>query len=228
MRGLHLDHATLRNLPLTRPAPLHLLRRIEAEVRMARALIGQLSHAEHFRPQRCADSVQQVRNRSVARPLAGRAARCTHSPEVGEVRLDRRSQLRVRSAHHPCCRKARCRVQVPSRHRPQPRQAPSPTAIVSVWTMRQDHGLSGPYPRIRLEHWPVRYCRRVGEAIAWPGLDSVDTHSSAASHNPGCLVPLVPDCDDAPRSIIAYGSITLSPRRRLRRDSGPSPSRTAR
>ena len=43
--------------------------------------------------------------------------------------------------------------------------------------------------------------------------------SRAASHgNPGCLVPLVPVCDDAPRSIIAYGSITLSPRRRLRRD----------
>ena len=37
--GLHLDHAALRHLSVARPALLHLLRRVEAEVGMARALV---------------------------------------------------------------------------------------------------------------------------------------------------------------------------------------------
>ena len=96
---LHLHHPALRRLPLARTAPLHLPRRVQAEVGMARALVGQLAHAEHLGLERRADRVQQVRERPVARPLAGRAARCVDSPEVGEVRLDRRRQSRARTRH---------------------------------------------------------------------------------------------------------------------------------
>ena len=96
---LHLHHPALRRLSLARAAPLHLPRRVQAEVRMARALVGQLAHAEHLRLERRPDRVQQVRERPVARPLPGRAARGVDSPEVGEVRLDRRRQSRARAPH---------------------------------------------------------------------------------------------------------------------------------
>ena len=98
-RRLHLHHPALRRLPLARAAPLHLPRRVQAEVRMARALVGQLAHAEHLGLQRRSDRVQQVRERPVARPLPGRPARGVDSPEVGEVRLDRRRQSRARAPH---------------------------------------------------------------------------------------------------------------------------------
>ena len=90
--GLHLDHAALRHLPLARPTLLHLLRRIQAEVGMPRAQVGQLADAEHLRLERRADGVEQVAERPVARPLAGRAARGAHLPEIGEVRFHRRRQ----------------------------------------------------------------------------------------------------------------------------------------
>ena len=41
---------------------------------------------------------------------------------------------------------------------------------------------AGTVSAICLEHRAFRYCRRGGEAIAWPDLDSVDAHLSAASH----------------------------------------------
>ena len=66
---------------------------------MARALIGQLAYAEHLGLERRPDRVEQVRERCVARPLSGRAARGVDSPEVGEVRLDRRRQSRARARH---------------------------------------------------------------------------------------------------------------------------------
>ena len=59
------DHASFRNLPLARSSLLHLLRRIEAEIGMARALIGKLADAEHLRLERRADGIEQVRQRPI-------------------------------------------------------------------------------------------------------------------------------------------------------------------
>ena len=110
---LYLDHAALRRLPLTRPALLHLLGRVEAEVGMARALVGKLADAEHLGLERRADGIEQVRQRPVARPLPGRAAGGADSSEVGEICLDRRRQFGVRSAHRLCCRRGWCDMQAP-------------------------------------------------------------------------------------------------------------------
>ena len=96
---LHLDHATFRRLPLSRPALLHLLRGVEAEVWMARTLVGQLAQTEHLRLERGAHGVQQVRERPVARPFPGRPTRGAYPPEIAEVGLYRGRQCRVR-AHH--------------------------------------------------------------------------------------------------------------------------------
>ena len=68
---------------------------------MARALVGKLTDTEHLRLERHADGVQQIGERPVARPLPSRAARGAHPSEIGEVRLDRRRQFRIRSRHHP-------------------------------------------------------------------------------------------------------------------------------
>ena len=62
---LHLDHAPLRCLPLAWSALLHLLRRIEAEVGMARPLVGKLADAEHLGFERGADGVEQVCQRVI-------------------------------------------------------------------------------------------------------------------------------------------------------------------
>ena len=59
------DHASFRHLPLARSSLLHLLRRIEAEIGMARALIGKLADAEHLRLERRADGIEQVRQRPI-------------------------------------------------------------------------------------------------------------------------------------------------------------------
>ena len=66
---------------------------------MARALVCKFADAEHLRLERQADGVQQVGQRPVARSLPGGAARCTHPPEIGKVRLNHRRQLGVRSRH---------------------------------------------------------------------------------------------------------------------------------
>ena len=113
VRRLHLNHAALRRLSISWSALLHLLRRVEAEVGMARALIGKFADTEHLRLERRAHGVQQVGERPVARPFPGRAARCAHSSEVSEIRLDRRRQFRVRSRHHPRCRRVRRDMQAP-------------------------------------------------------------------------------------------------------------------
>ena len=105
--GLHFHHAVLRRLPLAGPAPLDLLRPVETEVGMARALIGQLPDTEHLGLEGRADGVEQVRERCVARPFPGPAARGAYPSQIDEVRLDRRPQLPVRSCHRPCCRRAR-------------------------------------------------------------------------------------------------------------------------
>ena len=74
IHGLHLDDAALRHLALSWLAPLHLVRRIQAEVGMARALVGKLTDAEHLRLERRASSAQQSVKRTVAGTLAGRPA----------------------------------------------------------------------------------------------------------------------------------------------------------
>ena len=52
-----------------RSAEALLLRRVEAEVGMSRALVGQLLNAEHLGLQRRAHRVQQIHERPIARPL---------------------------------------------------------------------------------------------------------------------------------------------------------------
>ena len=101
VRGLDLDHAAFRCLALARAPPLHLPGRVEAEVGMARALVGQLADAEHLGLQRRADRVEQVRERPVARTLPGRSAGGADPPQIFEIRLHRRDQLRVRTRHRP-------------------------------------------------------------------------------------------------------------------------------
>ena len=98
-RRLHLDDAALGGLAAAGPAPLHLPRRVEAEVGMAGPLVGELGDAEHLRPKRRADGVQQVRERPVARPLAGRAARRPDPPQLRQIGLDGGRELRVRLLH---------------------------------------------------------------------------------------------------------------------------------
>ena len=70
---------------------------------MACALVGQFADAEHLGLERCTDGVQQVGERPVARPLPGRAARCTHPPQVGEVGFNRYCEFRVHSCHTCLC-----------------------------------------------------------------------------------------------------------------------------
>ena len=70
VRRLYLDHAAFRYLAFSRAAPLHLLRRIEAEVGMARALVGKFADAEHLRLER----------RSRRRSAGWRAARSSNAP----------------------------------------------------------------------------------------------------------------------------------------------------
>ena len=105
-RRFHLDHAALRKLPLAWAALLNLFRRVEAEVGMPDALIGRLHDAEHLWLEDRADGIEQLRERSVARPFAGRAAGRANASEFGEVGLHRRRQLRVR------CRRVRSGAQV--------------------------------------------------------------------------------------------------------------------
>ena len=99
LRRLQLDDAALGNLTLVRAAALHLRCRIEAEIGMARPLIGEFGDTEHLRPERAADCTQQVCEWPVARPFTGRTARRTDLPQLGEVGFDRRRQLRIRPRH---------------------------------------------------------------------------------------------------------------------------------
>ncbi len=86
--GFDLHHAAFGNLALARLAALHLPGGVEAEVGMARALVGQLDDAEDLGLERTADRVQQVGERAVAGALAGRAAGGAHAAQVFEVGLD--------------------------------------------------------------------------------------------------------------------------------------------
>ena len=58
--GLYLDNGALWRLPVTRHASLYLLRPVEAEIRVARPLVGRLTDTEHFRLERPTDGVEQV------------------------------------------------------------------------------------------------------------------------------------------------------------------------
>ena len=96
---LHLHDAPFRRLPLPRAAALHLMGGVEAEVGMPGALVGQFADAEHLGLQGGADGVEQVRQRPIARPLAGGAAGGMDAREVGEVRFNGGFQFRVERFH---------------------------------------------------------------------------------------------------------------------------------
>ena len=101
LRRLDLDRAALRRLAFARAALLDLLRRVEAEIGMARALVGKLADAEHLRLERGADRVEQGPERRMVGELPGRPAGRADSPQLGEIRLDRRRRFRARSRHRP-------------------------------------------------------------------------------------------------------------------------------
>ena len=86
--GLNLDDAALRFHSRFRPAFLHLLGGVEAEVGMAGTLVGKFLHAEHPGLQRRAHGVQQVGQRHVEGALVGGTAGTAHQAQVGEVGLD--------------------------------------------------------------------------------------------------------------------------------------------
>ena len=92
VRGLHLHHAALRCLPRPGLPLLHLPRRIEPEVGVARSLVGQLADAEHLGLEGAADGVEQVGQRPVAGALPRGAAGGADSVQVREVVLDCRRQ----------------------------------------------------------------------------------------------------------------------------------------
>ena len=75
VRRLHFHHTPFGHLSLFRLPFLHLLGRIQPKVGMPRALIGQLAYAKHLGLERRANGIEQARQRPIARPLAGRAAR---------------------------------------------------------------------------------------------------------------------------------------------------------
>ena len=88
-------------MPFSWGALLYLFRRVEAEVGMASAQIGQLLNAEHLGLERRADRIQEITERPVHRSFWGRSPGAADSSQVGEVLLGRRRQLRGRSTHRP-------------------------------------------------------------------------------------------------------------------------------
>ena len=96
---LDLHDAALRGLPLAQPAPLRLPGGVEAEVGMARALLGELADAVDPGLERAANGVQQVGQRRVVRALAGRAAGCADAAQVGKIALDGGGQILPCSCH---------------------------------------------------------------------------------------------------------------------------------
>ena len=97
--GLDLDNAAFGDLPFAHSAALHLPGGVEAQVGMARAVVGQLADAEDLGLERCADGVQQSGQRRIRRPLAGRAARRAQAAQVAEVGLYRRREFHCRYRH---------------------------------------------------------------------------------------------------------------------------------
>ena len=76
--------------------------------------------------------------------------------------------IRAGSAHEPYCGQARCRVQIPSRLRPRPRQAPSPWRSYQCGLCEQAHELPGPYPQFASSI--ARSATAVAAARQLPGL----------------------------------------------------------
>ena len=99
--GLDLHDAAFGDLAGPRLALLHLLSGVEAEVRVARALLGKLAYAEHLGPERSADGVQQVGQGRIVRPLSGRAAGRPYAAQVGKILLYCRGQLCCGWRHRP-------------------------------------------------------------------------------------------------------------------------------
>ena len=93
---LDLHGATLRRLPRARLALLHLPRRVEAEVRMAGALVGRLGDAEHLGLERRAHDIQEIRERWIAGSLVRAGPGGPHGRQVLAVGCDRRRQLAIR------------------------------------------------------------------------------------------------------------------------------------
>lgn len=86
VRRLHLDDAAFRYLAFARLTLLCLLRRLTAEIRMARSMVSKFANAEHLRLERCAEGVQQIGEQPVRRAFPDRTAEApTHPRSVKYV-----------------------------------------------------------------------------------------------------------------------------------------------
>ena len=92
--SFHLDDASVWCLAGTREAPLHLVRSVESEVGMARALVGQLADTEHFRFEPPTHGIEQRRKCPVAQSFLGRAPRGPGPAQIREVGFSRGSWIR--------------------------------------------------------------------------------------------------------------------------------------
>lgn len=125
---LHFDAAAFRYLAFARLAPLQLFGHIEAEIWMARAVIGEVADAEHTRPERRADGAQKPRERPVGIAFPGfpppeartRPRSAKYASTAAEIFVLVPAIFSVFVEHYPMCKQARklvvCRLtQVRSR-----------------------------------------------------------------------------------------------------------------
>ena len=96
---LDLDNAALGGLAFARPAAPRLPGGVEAQVGMARAVIGEFADAEDLGREHSADGVDESGQRRVGGPLAGRATGSAQAAQVAEVGLDRRREVRYFQCH---------------------------------------------------------------------------------------------------------------------------------
>ena len=152
--AFYFDHAAFRRLALLRLAPLHLFRSVQAEIGMPGALIGQFADAKHFRFERVADGVEQIRQRAVARPLTGSAARRADLPQVAQIGFNRGGQACRCRCHGRLewPRDIGLRFAHPTYRTPSNRESPQPAWLPRVSTPSPREGVKRsktPSPRGR-------------------------------------------------------------------------------
>ena len=99
--GLDLHHAALRRLALLGLAPLNLAGGVEAEVRVAGPLLGQLTDAEDLGLQRSAHRVEQVGQRRVVGQLVRAAPGGADAAQVLEIGFHNRYEVGGAAWHIP-------------------------------------------------------------------------------------------------------------------------------
>ena len=130
--GLDLHDAAFGDLAGARLSLLHLSSRVEAEVRVARALLGKLADAEHLWPERAAYGVQQVGQCRVVRSLSRRAARRPYAAQVVKIGCNGCGKL---LCAHPFAQGLITSIPLPSKSSTSlvATAAPRQRAIAAIW-----------------------------------------------------------------------------------------------